>query len=180
MPIASRRSLLPRPGEKIVSQTWVLSWIGFFVLVVWLLPVLLGQPVALVGSLVFLSLAGTVVLQIASFFKLRKRVEARPSDSICTFARAFDFRRIDTRLIRAVYEKIQHECRGDHPHFPVRASDRWDKELGVVDEDLEDLIQIVAYRTRRSLDHPEQNPMYGHIETVSDLVLYLSHQSLQA
>lgn len=103
----------------------------------------------------------------------------RLGDSICTFARAFDYRKIDTRIIRAVHEEMQHHFEGEVKSFPIRASDRFEKDLQIDSEDLEDMAQVIAYRTQRSLDNYEANPFYGKLETVSDLVLFFSHQPLK-
>jgi hypothetical protein len=38
------------------------------------------------------------------------------------------------------------------------------------------LAQDIAYRARRCLDHSDQNPLNGKVETVADIVTFFEHQ----
>lgn len=97
---------------------------------------------------------------------------ARPKDSICTFAREFNYRATDTWIIRAVYEALESRA-----SFPIRSTDRFTEELWLDDDDLDDeVFDEVARRAGRSTENCEQNPMYGQVKTVADLVAFFSHQ----
>ncbi|TXI90954.1 MAG: hypothetical protein E6Q34_08120 [Burkholderiaceae bacterium] len=101
----------------------------------------------------------------------------RVDDSICEFAREFDCRKVDTWIIRAVYEQLQMRLRHLHPAFPVRADDRLKEDLFLDDDDLEmDLVHEIEERTGRSLKDFSANPCRGKVVTVSDLVLFFQAQ----
>jgi hypothetical protein len=112
---------------------------GIFYLV-WKFPLLL----ILVASIILAS----IVLYWRSQQRLRSLAEHRASESICSFTRSFDYRNVDTWVIRAVYEQVQEyigfRC-------PVRASDRLVEDLQIDPEDLVALIAEVAERTGRTL-----------------------------
>lgn len=106
--------------------------------------------------------------------RFRLLTEARQGLSICQFARSFDYRRTDTKIIRAVYEGIQDWAIG--ANFPVKADDYISDTYGMVDEDLDDFAGEVAAKTNRSLASTTSNSYFGKVETVKDLVLFLNDQ----
>jgi hypothetical protein len=108
--------------------------------------------------------------------KLKKLADARKSEGICTFARSFDRRHVDTWIIRAVHEELQQYLKFPGGVCPVNASDKLEKDLTIDPEDIADLIPIVAQRTGRSLENTERNPYYGKITTVDDFVLFINSQ----
>jgi hypothetical protein len=98
--------------------------------------------------------------------------EVREGESICTFARSFDWRHTDTWILRAVYEEMSEWF----PNVPIRRTDRW-ADLRIDLEDLNEfLIYDIAFRARRSMDNPDQNPLWGKVHTVGDIVAFLEHQ----
>lgn len=101
---------------------------------------------------------------------------SRGGDSICEFARSFDTREIDTWVIRAAYEELQAFLHSYLPNFPVLPSDSLLVDLELDLDDVEDLLQDVAKRSGRSLDKAEENPYYGQLHTVMDLVLFINAQ----
>ena len=102
---------------------------------------------------------------------------ARTGESICEFTRAFDARRVDTWVIRAVYERVQQELRPVCPSFPVRASDRLKEDLRLDDDDIDlDILPDVISRTGRSMEDHKRNPLYGKVTTVADLVTFFTAQ----
>lgn len=98
----------------------------------------------------------------------------RPSESICDFARAFDRRTTDTVLMRSVYETVQEQMGG--PPVPLRAADRLLEDLDLDADDLDEIVVDAAGLARRSLDSTDNNPLYGRVSTVQDLVDFLRHQ----
>jgi hypothetical protein len=105
------------------------------------------------------------------------RARARRGESICAFARSFDAREVDTWVIRAVYEEIQSELADAAPNFPVRASDLLLEDLLEDSDDLDmSVVPKVAKRTGRSLDEHLENPHFGKVRSVGDLVLFINAQ----
>lgn len=108
--------------------------------------------------------------------KLMTLANERVDESICTFARSFDRKRVDTWVIRAVYDELQQYATFRDGTCPLNASDKLEKDLNIDPEDIEDVIQIVAQRSVRSLENTEINPYYGKITTVGDFVLFINSQ----
>jgi hypothetical protein len=108
--------------------------------------------------------------------QLTQKLAAREGESICQFARSFDCRRVDTWIIRAVYEALQAQVPSARP-MPIRAIDSLAHDLGVDDEDLEWVAaEEVARRTGRSMIGFERNPYYGKVRTAADLVHFFNQQ----
>ena len=108
--------------------------------------------------------------------RLRRLAGERQGDSICRFARSLDFRRLDTKVVRAVHNELQELFSFVCPGFPVRSTDYLDRDYKLDPLEVEDLISNLAARCNRSLEHCEKNPHYGKVATVSDLVEFLSNQ----
>lgn len=108
--------------------------------------------------------------------RLRFLVASRPNESICTFSRQLDYRRLDTLTIRAVFDELQIMMLGREETFPFRATDRFEEDLNIDGEDLDELSYEIARRCNRSMVQSEANPYFGSVKTLSDLVLFLNHQ----
>jgi hypothetical protein len=109
--------------------------------------------------------------------KLLALAAAREGQTICEFARDFDARAVDTWIIRAAYEQLQGQLERIHPTVPVRADDRLKEDLFLDDDDLDmDLAPEIEARTGRSLDGSANNPYFGRVKTVRDLVLFFQSQ----
>ena len=82
----------------------------------------------------------------------------------------------DPWVVRAVWDTLAPwtELRSGR-QLPLRPTDLV-AELGCVDEDLDDVLREAATRARRSLDGVENNPYYGRVVTVGDLVAFIAHQ----
>jgi hypothetical protein len=61
--------------------------------------------------------------------RLRRLAEIRTGESICTFSRSLDYRGLDTKVIRAVYEGLQDYFNYIKRPLPVRPSDQFEQEL---------------------------------------------------
>ncbi len=109
--------------------------------------------------------------------RLSRLATQRPLESICTFARSFEYWRMDTWVIRAVYEEIQDQLQPLHCGFPLRATDRLSEDLGLDPDDIElDIATRVSQRSGRSFDFAKQNPYYGRVVTAGDMVRFFCHQ----
>ena len=108
--------------------------------------------------------------------KLKVLANERVDENICTFARSFDRKQVDTWVIRAIYEELQLYVEFPNGTCPLNASDKLENDLNVDPEEIEDLIPIVAQRTGRSLENTEGNSYYGKITTVGDFVQFINSQ----
>ena len=134
----------------------------------WSHPLLLVPLVAVV--------AWGVVISFQGSRRLAQLSAQRPGESICTFARSFDYRTVDTWAIRAVFEELQPCCRFKHGTMPLRATDNFDHDLRIDGEELDAMAEDMAFRAGRSMENTVENPLYGKVSTVSDLVLFLVNQ----
>jgi hypothetical protein len=110
---------------------------------------------------------------------IRRLAEQRRGEGIGTFARAFD-RRVDPFdpwVVRATWDALVPCLSHGDFHVPLRPSDRLAEDLWIdTDETLFYLLEGVAARSRHSLDNPENNPVYGELETVGDVVRFVTLQ----
>ena len=145
-----------------------LSLVAALVLLVLPIVLIVFVPIALVGRLLGLPMFSDNLERLAS---------EREGESICTFARSFPRRSVDTWILRAVFEEFQPYCPlGDGATFPLRATDRIFEDLAMDGEDIEDIVVAAADRSGRSLDSYKRNPYYGRVESVVDVVRFLAHQ----
>lgn len=111
----------------------------------------------------------------------KRRYEAlagsRQGVSICEFARSFDARQTDTWIMRATYQELQQWLQPYVTAFPVCASDRLSADLHLEADDVDDLLQEIAARSGRSLEKAEDNPWYGSVHTVKDMVAFINAQA---
>lgn len=111
----------------------------------------------------------------------KRRYEAlarsRLGVSICEFARSFDVRQTDTWIMRATYQELQQWLQPYVTAFPVCASDRLSADFHLEADDVDDLLQDIAARSGRSLEKTEDNPWYGSVHTVKDLVAFINAQA---
>lgn len=164
------RQMPPAPSSE-------MTWRGALVLS------LLGVGVAVVeyGIPAFLIPIGAVILATVVWTfgenrRLARLAADREGESICSFARSFDCRAVDTWIIRAVFEGLQPYCRFGRGTLPLRPTDDLEIDLRIAPEDLDDLAEDIAYRTGRSLEGGDKNPLCGNVKTVSDLVMFFTHQ----
>jgi hypothetical protein len=166
---ASRRRLPVMPEPKaigpisltlgVLAVTVFLTWWGGF-----------PAFVAFGGFIVIVCVAG-----VCERRRLRQIARDRNGESICTFARSFDCRALDTRIIRAVYEEFQTYTLS-LPDFPFRASDSIKSDLRIEGEDVDDIGRDIARRLECSMEGAERNPYYGCVETLGDVVEFFRHQ----
>ena len=105
-------------------------------------------------------------------------IESGAGESICPFARSFDRRQMDPRIIRAVYEELGRYLGTTDNVFPLRVADPLFSRQGLnIDaEELDHVAQAIAFRAGRSLANTEKNPYFGKIQTVADLVAFFMAQ----
>lgn len=99
----------------------------------------------------------------------------REGESICTFARSFDVRAVDPWITRATYEEVAAFFQ-DVDVLPLRPSDRFDKDLWILGDDLPGLVGDIAQRAGREIGEPSLLNPPPRLDTVGDLVEYLNAQ----
>ncbi len=147
------------------------------------LAVLLGLVLWLIWSVPYLLLLVPVFIVMDMWDRKRRKkhfstlLENRANDSICSFSRYFKSRKIDTLIIRAVYEQLQNYMSTEKENFPIRPTDSIFVDLKIDDEDFEyDLVEEIAQRTGRSLKNIESNSYYGKVNSVENLVYFFNEQ----
>jgi hypothetical protein len=161
------------PVRKVPWFAW--GFLGMLIFGCGILPFFRPQTLLLMGAIGIAVWIGT----IGNTRFLRRLALARSSESICDFARSFDRKKLDPWIIRAVYEELSRFLSVDGKPIAVRAKDRCEKDLRIDPEDLDDLGQEIAFRAGRTMDSTKQNPYFGKIHTVGDLVAFLEHQPHQ-
>ena len=110
---------------------------------------------------------------------LRRLASDRVDEDIGSFARAFNRRAepFDSWVVRAAWDALTPYVQWDGRCLALRPTDRLVDDLCIDPDDLDfDLIPEVVARSGHSLDHAESNPHYGGIETVKDLVNFVTRQ----
>ncbi len=126
----------------------------------------------IVGFVLFI-----VVLMIIDYYRMRKIARNRGKPDICTYARSFDFRNTDTKVMREVYHSVQEWVgRYDGTPFPVQSEDSFKHLYNMDPDDLDDIYLEIAEKLGISTEEAEKNPYYERVETVKDLVLFLNNQ----
>ena len=116
-----------------------------------------------------------LILLVASLLerrRLRRIAAERKEESICTFARALDYRNLDTGIIRMVYEELQDYL---GTSVPLRPGDALQEDLHIDREDLGDMAIELLKRCRRGFDDVPSNP-FAQVRTVGDLIRFLHAQ----
>ena len=165
------RHMLAAPEHKTKPLAYVSVSVFLFciVLLCW------GRPNVMAGIAAFIAVMWVVTM--IERRRLKKIASDRHEENICTFARSFDCRRIDTRIIRAVYEELQKFFKGDFVVFPIRASDRIDEDLRIDREDIEDIVYDIAARAGYDMTDAINNPLIDKVNTIEDLVMFFTHQA---
>lgn len=165
--------------KYVPTNTWppFVAWPLLFALFVALLWGIWEKPIILL----FIIVIGVIITieQRNRRIKLFKLSQERKELSICEFARSFDYRAIDTWVIRAVYETIQDYVSTPEILISIKAEDDLNDVLEIDDEDLDmDLFVEMLQRTGRSMEDTSSNPYYGKVKTVADLVYFINAQPL--
>jgi hypothetical protein len=159
------------------------SWQGWTVLglcAVGLIYALIVQPL---GSLAFVGgmLALGWVLDRPRARRLQVERRSRLNEDIGSFSRAFDRRAtdpLDPGAIRAVWDALLPLTAVGGPAIPLRPTDRFQLDLGVDPEEVEELIPGLVERCGRAVGNWTANPYYAGLSTVGALVHFISAQPL--
>lgn len=107
--------------------------------------------------------------------RLEQWVQARAGESICQFARSFDCRKVDTWVVRSVYEELQRYYSAKFA-LPLRTTDRLEEDLRLDFDDMDQVLMDMAQRARLDLSGAHINSFYDKVSTVGDLVHFLNAQ----
>ena len=166
------RTMPPSSGSQ------PLTWVGCFLVMgsagLIISPILYCEPWLMLPIGLFAVVM--ICYQIVNDHHTNRLAAERPGESICTFARSFDYRRVDTWIIRAVFEELQPWCRTGRHMLPLRRTDELAVILGLDFEVMDDLILDIADRAGRSVEEYERKPLPMPINTVADLVFFLMNQ----
>lgn len=157
------------------------GWLMVIALVAGLLLVLITHPIGTLATIGTLVLIGYFPGR-AHTRRMRVMQRERANEDIGTFARAFARHAgptVDPWAIRAVWDALTPftECRGER--LPLRPSDRFEADLGIDLDDLEDLVPQLVERCERVPGNWKANPYYEKLSTVGNLVYFISAQPLR-
>jgi len=158
------------PEHKAKWWSWVILGALIAGIAYWFYrqPYFVGVLFAVLGVLVW--------IQMLRERRFRRRLAlSRRGETICDFARSFDHG-TDTWILRAVYEEPCRFISVDRRPIAIRRDDRCAEDLKIDPEDLDDLAQDIAFRAQRSIDGCDENPLYGKVKTVGDIVAFLAYQ----
>ena len=166
------RNLPPAPSHSMTPAGWLflaclVVGFGAALISIWPFPVL--------GLLAIATFAGWVDSR-SEASRLRALALSRPGDPLCAFARSMDLRAVDPWVVRAAFEELQPYFPKQARPFPLRPEDRLVADLRIDPDDIDDIAQSIATRAGYSLDQSEQNPLYGRVESVENLIQFFSHQ----
>jgi hypothetical protein len=77
--------------------------------------------------------------------------------------------------VRATWDALVRYVRFRGGHAPLRRTDRL-ADLPIDPDDFDGVTTEIAERSSHSLDQPESNPHYGRVDTVGDLVKFITCQ----
>lgn len=129
----------------------------------------------------FLILTIVIFLIVAGMFiehrRMKKIALERGKPNICKFAREFDYRNIDTQILREVWNELQltiGEFEGEA--FPIEANDFFESTYHLDEDDLDDVYWSVCDRLGIETENAEKNPYFEKVTSVKTLVLFIHNQ----
>ena len=127
--------------------------------------------------LIVFTVAVGLIYVVFDHYRMRKISRERGEAYICKYARSFDYRNTDTKIMREVWNEVQ-TCLGryDGKPFPVKADDLISGTYNMDPDDLDEIYWAVADRLGIDTENPENNPYFNQVTTVKNLVLFLQNQ----
>ena len=118
-----------------------------------------------------------LILGAFEHFRMKRLSSERGEVDICKYARSFDYRNVDTIIMREVWNEL-HLWLGkyDGKPFPIEAEDMFEATYKMAPEDLDDIYWAVADRLGISAESSEINPYFNKVTSVKNLVMFLHHQ----
>ncbi|MFD1216554.1 hypothetical protein [Microbulbifer celer] len=118
-----------------------------------------------------------MIYAIFDHFRMKRLALKRGKPNICEYARSFDYRNVDTSIIREVWKEVQ-DYLGSYngTPFPVQADDLFEDTYNLHTDDLDEIYWTVADRLAIDTEKPEENPYFNQVTSVRNLVMFLHHQ----
>ncbi|WP_415898180.1 hypothetical protein [Neptuniibacter sp. QD57_21] len=118
-----------------------------------------------------------LILGVLEHFRMKRLSNERGEADICEYARSFEYRSVDTKIMREVWNEL-HLWLGKYngKPFPIETEDTFDSTYNMDPDDLDDIYLAVAERLGIYTDSPEKNPYFDKVTSVKNLVLFLHHQ----
>ncbi|WP_415905914.1 hypothetical protein ACMXYX_08600 [Neptuniibacter sp. QD72_48] len=131
------------------------------------------EDLYIIGAIIILML----ILSALEHFRMKRLSNERGEADICKYATSFDYRNVDTKIMREVWNEL-HLWLGkyDGKPFPIETKDTFDNTYNMDPDDLDDIYLAVAERLGINTDSPEKNPYFNKVTSVKNLVLFLHHQ----
>ena len=159
------------------------SWRGWAFLAVCAIGLVYALVVQPIGSL---ALIGGILALGWLYDRPRARRRAidrplRPNEDFGSFVSALDERGpapVDPYAVRIVWDAVLPLTALRGPAIPLRPTDRFELDLGVDPEEVEELIPSLVERCGRAVGNWSANPFYAGLSTVGALVHFISAQPL--
>lgn len=118
-----------------------------------------------------------VICGIIGHYRMKKIAVTRGDPNICEYARSFDYRSVDTKIIREVWNEVQINLgKFNGKPFPIKAEDMFEETYNMHPDDLDEIYWAVADRLGIDTEQPESNPYFNQVTSVKNLVLFLHYQ----
>jgi hypothetical protein len=118
-----------------------------------------------------------IIISVANHRRMKKLALSRGEPNICEYARSFDFRQVDTKIIREVWNYIQSSLGNfNGKPFPIKADDLFNETYKFDEDDLDEIYWAVADKLGIDTKNPQNNPYYNQVTSVRNLVLFLHYQ----
>jgi hypothetical protein len=158
----------------------IIGWPVLTVLAVGLITVAFIYPIPILLFFLFVSVV-TLIGSIASRIDTRRKLAlaaSRRCNPLCAFARSLNLRSVDPWVVRAAFEELQPYFPEESRPFPILPTDRLVDDVGIDPDEVDDIAQDIAARAGYSLDHSQENPVYGRVDTIGDLIQFFTHQPI--
>jgi hypothetical protein len=168
-------------GPVPASKPSIVGWLVLAAVLAAILSVFVTHPMSVGAGLGALTLI-TIVAERKRTMRLRGLAQDRQGEDIGSFARSFD-RRDDSQLdpwaIRAVWNALVPYTRSKGRQVPLRPTDRFEEDLGIDPDDIEDLVSQLVEQCERVPGNWKANPYNDGVTTVGALVRFISAQPLR-
>ncbi len=132
--------------------------------------------ISVIGTITVLALIGSIIFEVQNR-RVRKTASERRGANICEYARSFEYRKVDTKIMRAVWNELQEYLQPiTKEPYPIYTDDSLEKTCYIDPDDIDDIYLAVADELGISTEDPEINPYWDKVNTVKDLVLFLNNQ----
>jgi hypothetical protein len=159
----------------------MVGWLVLAAVVAAILSVFVAHPISTGAGIGALTLI-TIIAERTRTMRLRGISKDREGEDIGSFARSFNRRdgaQLDPWAIRAVWNALVPYTGSKERRVPLRPTDRFEEDLGIDPDDIEDLVIQLVEQCERVPGNWTANAFYASVTTVGDLVRFISAQPLR-